>query len=42
VVDLWAELKHHRSGEDNRMTIERHRERRRNLDGGFGAVDTTL
>jgi hypothetical protein len=40
-TDLWAELKRRRSGEDNRITIERHWERHRNLDRAFGAVDTT-
>jgi hypothetical protein len=41
-VDLWAELERHCSGEDDRITIERQRERRHNLNGYFGAVDTTL
>jgi hypothetical protein len=40
-VDLWAELEHCRSGEDDCITIERCRERRRNLDGDFSAADTT-
>jgi hypothetical protein len=40
-ADLWAELKGPHSGEDGCITIEHHRERRRNLDGDFGAVDTT-
>jgi hypothetical protein len=34
--DLWAELERRRLGEDGRITI-----RRRNLDGDFGATDTT-
>jgi hypothetical protein len=34
-VDLWAELEHRRSGDDGRITIERHRERHRKLDGSL-------
>jgi hypothetical protein len=41
MADLWAELKCLRSGEDSHITIERHRERCRNLDGDFSAPDTT-
>jgi hypothetical protein len=41
MADLRAELKQHRSGEDDRITIERHRERLRNLDGDFNVVNTT-
>jgi hypothetical protein len=40
-TDLRAELEPRRSGEDNRITIELHRERRRNLDDDFGAADAT-
>jgi hypothetical protein len=40
-MDLRAELKRRRSGEDGRITIERQWERRCNLDGDFGALDTT-
>jgi hypothetical protein len=40
-ADLWAELEHCCSGEDGHITIERHQERRRNLDGEFSAEDTT-
>jgi hypothetical protein len=36
---LRAELERCRSGEDNRITIKRRRERRRNLDGDFSAAD---
>jgi hypothetical protein len=39
--DLWAELERRRLGEDGRITIRRRRKRRRNLDGDFGATDTT-
>jgi hypothetical protein len=38
---LRAELERCRSGEDNRITIKRCRERRRNLDGDFSAADAT-
>jgi hypothetical protein len=31
--DLHNELIHHRRGADSRITIERHRERRRNIKG---------
>jgi hypothetical protein len=41
MVDLWAELERCRTGEDGCITIKRPWERRRNLDGDFGAVDTT-
>jgi hypothetical protein len=41
MIDLWDEVERCRSGEDDRMTMERQRKRRRNLDGDFGAVDTT-
>jgi hypothetical protein len=34
--------KRRRSGEDDRITIERRRERRRNLNGDFGAANATL
>jgi hypothetical protein len=40
-VDLWVELEHRRSGEDSRIIIEHRRERRCNIDGDLGAVDTT-
>jgi hypothetical protein len=40
-ADLRAELKRRRSGEDGRITIKHHRERCRNLDGGFGVANTT-
>jgi hypothetical protein len=32
-ADLRDELIHHRMGEDSRITIERHHERRHNIDG---------
>jgi hypothetical protein len=41
MTDLRVELECHRSGEDDRITIERPRERRRNLDGDFSAANTT-
>jgi hypothetical protein len=41
MTDLRVELKRYRSGEDGRITIEHRHERRRNLDGDFGAADTT-
>jgi hypothetical protein len=31
--DLWAELNHRRAGEDARVSLERARERRQNIDG---------
>jgi len=37
--DLRAELDHRRQGEDRRVTIERQRERRRNLEAAFDAPD---
>jgi hypothetical protein len=40
-TDLRAELERRRSGEDGHVTIERHRERRHNLDGDFGVMNTT-
>jgi hypothetical protein len=40
-LDLRAEHERRCSGENNRITIERCRERRCNLDGDFGAADTT-
>jgi hypothetical protein len=36
MTDLWAELERHRLGEDGRITIECHRERRRNIEGDYG------
>jgi hypothetical protein len=39
MTDLWDELKHCRSGEDNHTIIERHRERHRNLDGDYGGAN---
>jgi hypothetical protein len=41
MADLRAKLERRLSGEDGCITIERQWERRRNLDGDFGAVDTT-
>jgi hypothetical protein len=38
---LHAELERRRSGEDGHITIERRRKRCCNLDGDFGAADTT-
>jgi hypothetical protein len=35
-TDLRAELKHRRSGENDRTTIEHHRERHCNLNGDYG------
>jgi hypothetical protein len=40
-VDLWAELERRCSGEGDRITIERSREGRCNLDGDFSVADTT-
>jgi hypothetical protein len=40
-ADLRAELEHRRSGEDGRITIERHRERHHNLNCDFGTTNTT-
>jgi hypothetical protein len=40
-ADLRAELERRHSGEDDRITIERHRESCHNVDGDFGAADTT-
>jgi hypothetical protein len=40
-ADLRAELERHCSGEDNRITIKRHRERCHNLDGDFTVANTT-
>jgi hypothetical protein len=37
-VDLHDELIHRRWGEDSRITIERHRERRRNLERDFESL----
>ena len=31
--DLWAELNHRRAGEDTRISVERARERRLNIEG---------
>jgi hypothetical protein len=41
MADLQVELEHRRSGENGHITIDCHRERRHNLDGDFGAADTT-
>jgi hypothetical protein len=41
VVDFWAKLDRRRSGEDDHITIEHHRERCHDLNGDFGAADTT-
>jgi hypothetical protein len=41
IASLRVELERHRSGEDNSFTIERCRERRRNLDGDFSAANAT-
>jgi hypothetical protein len=38
---LRDELERRCSSEDDRITIERRRERHRNLDGGFDVADTT-
>jgi hypothetical protein len=35
-ADIWAELERRHSGEDGRITIERRRERCRNLKGDYG------
>jgi hypothetical protein len=40
-ADLRIELKHRRSREDDRITIKHRQERHRNLDGDFGAANTT-
>jgi hypothetical protein len=40
-ADLWDKLERRRSGEDGCITIKRHWERRRNLDGDFSAANTT-
>jgi hypothetical protein len=41
MIDLRDEVERCRSGEDGRMTMEHQRKRHHNLDGDFGAVDTT-
>jgi hypothetical protein len=41
MADLWAKLEPCRSGDDDRVTIEPHRERHCNLDGDFGVMNTT-
>jgi hypothetical protein len=38
-INLRAELKHRRSGEDDHTTIERWRERCHNLDGDYGVAN---
>jgi hypothetical protein len=41
MTDLRAQLERHHLGEDDHINIERHQERRRNLDGDFDVVTTT-
>jgi hypothetical protein len=41
-TDLKAELERHRSGEDDRTTIDRRRERHRNLDSDYDAANVIL